>query len=136
MKKLGIAMSFALLAILGSLQPAEAGQYDLKKMTPEVERAIANRQNRYDALQSLKMKGDVGENNRGYVEMLGGGADVKVLVKAENADRKVIYQAIIEQNELGAGALAAVEGVFAGVQRDKATVGEKVQDAAGNWITK
>ena len=58
------------------------------------------------------------------------------MVKAENADRKVIYQAIIEQNELGAGALAAVEGVFAGVQRDKATVGEKVQDAAGNWITK
>ena len=127
---------FMIMTLMMSVTGVALAQYDIKTMTADVKSALDGRKVRFSELKAFKAQGAVGENNRGYVEMLGGGADVKVLVKAENADRKVIYQAIIEQNELGAGALAAVEGVFAGVQRDKATVGEKVQDAAGNWITK
>jgi hypothetical protein len=44
-----------------------------------------------------------------------------------------VYEAIVQQNKLGSGALATVEAVFARVQRDKAEPGEKVQDASGRW---
>ena len=70
------------------------------------------------------------------LESLDAPAVVKAVVMAENADRKFIYKAIVEQNNLGEDALATVEGVFAGVQRDKAASGDKVQDAAGNWSAK
>ena len=46
------------------------------------------------------------------------------------------WLAIVEQNDLGEGALATVEKVFAGVQRDKASAGEKIQDASGQWTAK
>jgi uncharacterized protein YdbL (DUF1318 family) len=110
--------------------------YDIKTLTPDVKSALDARKARFSDLKMLKAKGVVGENNRGYVEALGGAADVKSLVSAENVDRKALYAAIVVQNELGDAALSTVEGVFAGVQRDKAVAGEKVQDLAGNWITK
>lgn len=113
-----------------------AQDYQIKVSTPGVEAAVAARQGRFSALKAFKADGLAGENNRGYVTALGGGRDVGELVNAENNDRKAIYQAIVEQNGLGAGALATVEGVFAGVQRDKAAAGEKIQEAGGNWITK
>jgi uncharacterized protein YdbL (DUF1318 family) len=70
------------------------------------------------------------------VEALGGGAYVMTLVADENKDRKFIYQTIVDQNGLNEDALATVESVFSGVQRDKASPGDKVQGAAGNWTTK
>ena len=110
--------------------------YDIKTLTPDVKVALDARKARFSELKALKAKGLVGENNRGYVEVLGGGADAKALVNAENANRKAVYLAIVEQNELADGALATVEGVFAGVQRAKAVAGEKVQDPSGNWLIK
>jgi uncharacterized protein YdbL (DUF1318 family) len=119
-----------------SLSSAALAQYDIKTMTPEVKAALEARKGRFSELKALKVKGLVGENNRGYVEAIGGGADVKVVVNAENADRKAVYLAIVEQNELGDGVLATVEQVFASVQRDKAVAGEKIQESSGSWVTK
>jgi len=111
-------------------------QYDIKTMTAEVKAALEARKGRFSELKALKAKGLVGENNSGYVQALGGGDDVKALVNAENANRKAVYLAIVEQNQLGDGVLATVEGVFASVQRDKALAGEKIQDPSGSWVTK
>jgi uncharacterized protein YdbL (DUF1318 family) len=124
------------VVMLLSLSSTALAQYDIKTMTPEVKAALEARKGRFSELKALKAKGLVGENNRGYVEAIGGGADVKAVVNAENADRKAVYQAIVEQNELGDGVLATVEGVFAGVQRDKAAAGEKIQEPSGSWVTK
>jgi uncharacterized protein YdbL (DUF1318 family) len=126
----------SVVMVLSLVSVAFAQGYDIKTMTPDVKSALQGRKDRFSDLKALKAKGLVGENNRGYVEALGGGADVKALVKAENVDRKAVYEAIVEQNELGNAALATVEGVFAGVQRDKAVSGEKIQDPAGVWMTK
>lgn len=112
------------------------GAYDIKDMTPEVKYALEARKARFGELKALKVQAFVGETNRGYVEALGDGKYVMELVEAENKDRKFIYQTIVEQNGLGQDALATVEGVFAGVQRDKASPGDKVQDASGNWASK
>lgn len=117
-----------------ALQPlAFAGQYDIKEMTPEVSRALENRKNRYSDLQSAKASGLVGENNQGLVSSLKGPTP---LVSAENADRSVIYQAIVEQNGFGPGGLAQVQKAFADVQRDKARPGDFVQSSSGEWRQK
>ena len=126
----------SIVLVLSLVSAAFAQAYDIKTMTPEVKAALQARKERFSDLKALKAKGVVGENNHGYVQALGGGADVKAIVSAENADRKAVYQAIVEQNQLGDGALATVEGVFAGVQRDKAVAGEKIQEPSGTWVTK
>ncbi len=113
-----------------------AGSYDIKEMTPEVKAALDSRRERFEQLRGLKEKGIVGENNRGYVEVVSEDATAQALVEAENRDRKFIYQTIVAQNNLGADALPTVEKVFAQVQRDKAGAGEKIQDGSGEWITK
>lgn len=110
-------------------------KYSIKEMTPEVQAALDARRNRYDTLREYKQKGLVGENNRGYVEALGSDAEAAALATSESADRKVIYQTIAQQNNLG-DALATIEGVFAQVQRDKAEAGDKIQNEAGQWIAK
>ncbi len=133
MKK--FCMAVLMMAILG-MGPVAYAAYEIKTMTPQVKAALESRKEHFGELKQLKAQGVVGENNRGYVELLGGVASVKALINAENADRKVIYQAIVEQNDLGEGALATVEAVFAGVQRDKAESGEKIQSVAGQWGAK
>ena len=111
------------------------GKYDIKEMTPEVKSALDNRRARFDELKQLKTKGIVGENNHGYVESLGNDSSARSLVDSENQDRRVIYQAIEVQNNL-TGASAAIEKVFAQVQRDKANPGDKIQNEDGSWVVK
>jgi uncharacterized protein YdbL (DUF1318 family) len=125
-----------MVMMLSLTSVALAQSYDIKAMTPEVTAALEARKERFSELKELKAKGFVGENNRGYVEVMGGGTEVSVLVNAENADRKVVYLAIVEQNQLGERLLPTVESIFAGVQRDKAAAGEKIQDPRGSWVTK
>ena len=132
MKKI---MMFVLLIVMVSGM-AFAQAYDIKEMTPAVKSALEGRKARFSELKALKAQGIAGETNRGYVEALGGDKTAAKLAEMENKDRRVIYEAIVVQNDLGVRALTTVEGVFAGVQREKASVGEKVQDASGNWMSK
>lgn len=111
------------------------GTYSLKEMTPAIQQALENRRDRFEALKALKVKVEIGENNRGYLESFVDSKDVKAMVDAENADRKVIYSAIAEQNAL-TGAVDVIEKVFGQVQRDKALPGDKIQNESGAWIIK
>ncbi|MSR78170.1 MAG: DUF1318 domain-containing protein [Candidatus Omnitrophica bacterium] len=99
---------------------AFAATYDIKEMTPQVQQALHGRQGRYDELQSSKSSGTVGENNQGYVEVLKSEGNASTIVSQENADRRTIYHAIVEQNHLGPSGLSQVELAFAEVQREKA----------------
>ena len=128
-------LSICMLAMVAGTALA-VGAYDLKEMTPTVKAAFEGRKARYAELKSLKGQGAVGENKSGYVTALGAVPGVNDVVQAENTDRKVIYQAIVEQNGLNGSELATVEKVFAQVQRDKADAGEKIQNEDGNWGTK
>ena len=134
MKKIILLILCSVLALPAS--SALAGKYDIKEMTPPVKKALESRRERYDKLEFLKTDGVIGENNSGYVEVLKSGQGAESAVNAENADRKTIYKAIVEQNNLGSGALSAVEKVFAEVQRNKAGAGDKIQKEDGSWTTK
>jgi hypothetical protein len=116
---------------------ASAAQYDIKEMTPQIQQALQGRQGRYDSLQQLKSQGVLGENNQGYVTVLNHSVvEADTIASAENEDRGVIYKAIVQQNGLPPSALAQVEAVFAGVQRDKARGGDSIQTPSGEWVKK
>ena len=131
LKKIAIVM--VMLTMCSVL--AWAGSYSIKTMTPEVQQALSARKDRFGELRALKSSGAVGENNRGYVEVLKNTANANSVASDENRDRKVIYQTIAEQNGLE-GALSTIETAFAQVQSDKANSGDKVQTAAGGWVSK
>ncbi len=129
-------LSFAVIAMVCWVGPAiGAESYDIKEMTPQVLAALEGRSGRYDQLVELKVKGVLGENNKGYVEVLKSEGDAEVIAEAENVDRKIIYQTIAEQNNLD-GQLATIEKVFASVKRDKAVSGNMIQMENGKWVSK
>ncbi len=126
---------FLTVILLGLWASFAQAQYEIKEMTPEVKGALENRRNRFDQLKALKAQGIIGENNRGYVEVLSDGPASRELAEQENKDRSLIYRTIEEQNNLS-NALETIEKVFAQVQRDKASPGDKIQTEDGQWTTK
>ena len=123
------------MAILKATPGLAETQYNIKEMTPEVQTALEARKARFEQLRALKDKGSIGESNHGYVEALTDDAQAKALAESENKDRKFIYKTIEEQNNL-TDAMGIIEKVFAQVQHDKATPGDKIQTEDGQWSTK
>ncbi len=136
MKRYFLTVTGLLTTMMLVLPLCFAGKYDLKKITPEIDRALKSRQARYARVQELKKSGVIGEDNRGFVATLRNDAKATDIASAENRDRRVIYQALVDQNALGPGGMAEVERVFAEVQRDKASPGENVQTPSGRWEKK
>ena len=124
-----------LLALTFAVPVFADGKYSIKQMTPEVQSALDNRRDRFDQLRVLKASGTVGENNRGFAEVLQAATGADAIVDAENSDRKTIYQTIAQQNGLD-NAVATIESVFAQVQRDKAAAGDQIQTEDGRWMAK
>jgi hypothetical protein len=88
---------------------------------------------RLPVIVELKAKGIVGENNKGYLEFVGGKKEKADVVAAENEDRKQVYAAIAKQQ----GTTTELVGKRRALQLAKrADPGEWVQDAAGKWIQK
>jgi uncharacterized protein YdbL (DUF1318 family) len=116
-----LLVAFLLSAVL-SAQGANLG---------EVKHAMKERQ---PAIEALWASGKIGENNKGFVEARAELNEAqKNLVRAENADRKIVYQAIAGSTQ------ATPEQV--GVQRalqisKRAAKGLWLQDAEGKWYRK
>ena len=130
---LGLAVGLIMLTA-GSI--CFAANYDYKTMTPEIEQALKNRQARYYQLQNLKQEDVIGENNKGYVTDLKGNPAAATVTAAENRDRRVLYEALAEQNNLGGTGLLEIQKAFAAVQLEKAGPGEMVQSQSGDWKRK
>lgn len=93
----------------------------------------ARMKERVAAIETLKAAKIVGENNLGYLEFVGAKKEQEALVAAENADRKVVYQAIAAETR------TSVETV--GKRRalkiaEVARRGTLVQAADGKWAEK
>ena len=93
----------------------------------------ARMKNRLPVIKKLKAEGIVGEDNKGYLQFVGGNKAKTDVVAAENKDRKTVYTAIAKQQ----GTTAELVGKRRALQiAKKAVPGEWVQDAGGNWIQK
>lgn len=89
---------------------------------------------RLGSVNALKDRGVAGENNRGYLEVRGGGSggDQQV-ISDENADRRAVYSAL--------GAQTGASADVVGRQRAQqiATIAKRghwVQDPSGEWRQK
>ena len=93
----------------------------------------ARMKNRLPVIKKLKAEGIVGEDNKGYLQFVGGNKAKADVVAAENKDRKTVYTAIAKQQ----GTTAELVGKRRALQiAKKAAPGEWVQGAGGNWIQK
>lgn len=82
-------------------------------------------------VDALKQSGAVGENNQGYLTVRKGiSAANAALVKAENADRKAVYQMIAAKTNASA---TTVGKTRAASIRKKAVKGTWVQLPDGTW---
>ena len=87
--------------------------------------------NRLPAVKKLKAEGIVGEDNKGYLQFVGGNKAKADVVAAENKDRKTVYTAIAKQQ----GTTAELVGKRRALQiAKKAAPGEWIQDTGGKWI--
>ena len=81
----------------------------------------------------LKGKGLIGENNLGFLEIRGNGQAHKVLVDAENQDRRQVYSAIAKKNNIS----MELVGQRRAIQiAEKANKGEWLQASDGKWYQK
>lgn len=88
---------------------------------------------RIPAIQALKSKGIIGEDNLGYLQFVSSAKEQEGVVNSENADRKAVYTAIANQQ----GASADLVGKRRAIQiAENAGAGEWLQDNAGKWYQK
>lgn len=132
MKKI---LSILFLAIfLGGL--AFAADYNLRQITPAIQQALDGRRERYGLLEQLKDQGKIGEGRDGLVVNLTGDPEADAVADRENHDRNVIYNAIVEQNNLPETEIHTVMRVFAETQRSKAKHRQMIQMDTGQWVPK
>ena len=88
---------------------------------------------RLPQISDLKAKGVIGEDSKGFLGFVGADKAQQALVEAENADRKVVYEAIAAQT----GASPDLVGKRRAQQiAEKAGAGEYIQDQTGKWVKK
>ena len=117
------AISLLLSVILISGASAFAGSEQIK------DRMRA----RLGDISTLKARGIIGENNRGYLEFRSGDRSGAAVVNAENQDRQIVYSQIASQQ----GTTVELVGRRRALQIARtARPGEWIQDENGKWYQK
>lgn len=125
--KLTIYVSFLLVTIIGGVLMCTASSaQDLNAIKQQMEK-------RRSLIVELKNKGIVGEDKMGYLQFIGGKREKEDVVKAENQDRRKVYESIAKKEG------ASIEQV--GQRRaqqiaGKARKGEWLQGLNGKWYQK
>ena len=107
--------------------------------SPEVLKATESRRQRRPELRELRSRGCIGESNKGLLEARPGnacGPEVATLIQAENADRHVIYNAFMKDNNIPATDSPRVEAAFAKARQERVRPNEWIQLEDGQWVKK
>lgn len=88
---------------------------------------------RVPAINSLKDKGLVGENNKGLLEYRTGSKPEQKLISSENSDRKSVYAAIAKKQQVDASLVGQRR---AKQLSEKGRKGHWFQKADGTWYKK
>ena len=107
--------------------------------SPEVLKATQSRRERRPALREWKERGCLGETNQGLLEARTGEgctAEALELMRAENADRVVIYQAFMKENNIPETDMGRVRSAFAKARQERARAGDWIQLDGGQWVKK
>ncbi|MEX2016825.1 MAG: DUF1318 domain-containing protein [Candidatus Hydrogenedentales bacterium] len=109
--------------------------YAQKEDSPRAQQILKAMRDRHSQLESIKQTGAVGENNRGFVELVYPDKitdaerlnEVQRVIAAENEDRKAFYQEIARINQDKDLKVAVVEGIYAQKRLERARAGEVFQ---------
>ena len=116
-----------------------------RKQSPAVRQALQTQQFNKDEIDELKRDHVVGENNKGYLDILENenyqhnaefSKIVDALVEEENQSRRIIYQRALALNHKGADDQDDASTIFAKMQQENAKPGTKIQQLNGVWIEK
>ncbi len=88
---------------------------------------------RVKIVKALKLKGIVGENNKGLLEFRGDEKTAEDVVEQENAARQKTYKEIAQKN--GSSADAVGEARAKQIAKEEAS-GVWIQDPSGKWSKK
>ncbi|MEA1935105.1 MAG: DUF1318 domain-containing protein [Thermodesulfobacteriota bacterium] len=88
---------------------------------------------RLPAIRELKDSRLAGENNQGFLEFLGNAIKNREVVESENSDRRMIYDAIANQQGISADAVGRLR---AKKNAERARPGDMIQNKNGDWTHK
>ena len=88
---------------------------------------------RLPAIRELKDSRLAGENNQGFLEVLGNAIKNREVVESENSDRRMIYDAIANQQGISADAVGRLR---AKKNAERARPGDMIQNENGDWTQK
>ncbi len=111
----------------------------LNERSPEVVKATESRRERRPQLREWKSRGCMGETNQGLLVARPGegcGPEVADLIRAENADRQVIYGAFMKENNIPASDTARVQSAFAKARQERSRPNDWIQLENGRWVRK
>ncbi len=116
-------------------------QVDINVSTPAIRAIRSSMEARFGQLSPYYNGGNIGINNRGYLEIRDqGGLDVgavgslRGLVDADNSDRGRLYQEIASANGLGPDTIPQIEKLFAQSWQNQAGPGWWIQAGNGSWV--
>jgi uncharacterized protein YdbL (DUF1318 family) len=107
--------------------------------SPEVIKASESRRQRRPVLREWKTRGCIGETNQGMVVARPGdgcGPEVPPLIRAENADRRIIYSAFMKDNSIPASDTGRVNSAFAKARQERSRPNDWIQREDGEWVRK
>jgi uncharacterized protein YdbL (DUF1318 family) len=119
-----------ILTLLTSLAILAASGTGVSTFAEDIKARFAKR---LPVIVNLKIKGLVGENNRGYLQFVGKKKEKEEIVNAENKDRRTLYSTIAKNRGVS---VEVVEGNGAIQNAKKAKPGYWLQDANGKWYKK
>ena len=111
----------------------------IQTRSPEVAKASESRRQRRPTLREWKNRGCIGETNQGLVVARPGeacGPEVAGLIRAENADRQLIYDAFMKENKIPASDIPRVQLAFAKARQEHSRPNDWVQLDDGQWVRK
>lgn len=125
-----VPMHFASLFTTGVAYAQE-----LRDDSPLVKQIANAMRARHPQIEALKRTGAIGENNRGFVEIVDPGTfesaeaenEAQRLVAAENEDRRALYKEVARLNSAENVSVSTVEAVYALKRLERASSGHKVQ---------
>jgi uncharacterized protein len=126
-----------------SLVPAAWAQEETTVSNPAIRALKESLKNRFPALKSFFDGGNIGETNKGLVEVrdeaalgLKEKAALRSLVKDENGDRAKLYAEVAKALNIEASQIDRVQKIFAESWIKSAEPGWWVQNEDGGWVRK
>jgi uncharacterized protein YdbL (DUF1318 family) len=126
-----------------SLVPAAYAQEATNVSTPAIRALKESMKNRFPSLQPYFGAGNIGESNKGFLDIrdetglnLQAKAALRNAVKDENADRTKLYAEVAKALNIEAGQIERIQKIFAAEWAKSAAAGWWVQNEDGAWIKK